>query len=140
MTGISGEVRVFSGFIPGEAMTESHSPLSGGGSSHAQREAAQEFEPTPESCVAPVLPDRIGSQVSDRAGLQRRVGNSYSVHGHLFKKYRVRVGLAECTVFCNTEEEAVRLARIKIGQQMPKFRAVLYNIQEKEFRVDLADR
>lgn len=52
------------------------------------------------------------------------------------KKFHVRVGLAECTVVCGTEQEAVRLARVKIGQEMPKVRTLLHNIHDKEFRVD----
>lgn len=54
-------------------------------------------------------------------------------------RFHVRVGLAECTVLCQTPEEAVRLARSKIGQEMPKVRSVLHNIHDKEFRVDRVD-
>jgi hypothetical protein len=54
------------------------------------------------------------------------------------QNYRVRVGLAECTVLCHTEREAVQLARVKIGQQFPQARSLMFNILDREFRVDLA--
>jgi len=52
------------------------------------------------------------------------------------RKFHVRVGLAECTVSCRTQQEAVRLARVRIAEQMPQVRTVLQNILDKEFRVD----
>jgi hypothetical protein len=51
--------------------------------------------------------------------------------------YRVRVGLAECTVLCHTQREAVQLARVKIGQQFPQVRSLMLDILDREFRVDL---
>ena len=53
------------------------------------------------------------------------------------KQFHVRVGLAECTVACQTEQEAVRLARVRIAEQYPQVRTVLEGIRDKEFRIDL---
>ena len=55
------------------------------------------------------------------------------------KKFHVRVGLAECTVACETEQEAIRLARETIADEMPQTRVILENILDKEFRVDQVD-
>ncbi len=52
------------------------------------------------------------------------------------KKYAVKVGLAECTVSCDSEQEAVRLARAELGRQMPQMWDVIQGIKDKEFRVD----
>jgi hypothetical protein len=54
------------------------------------------------------------------------------------QSYRVRVGLAECTVLCHTQREAVQLARVKIAQQLPQVRSLMFNILDREFRVDPA--
>jgi hypothetical protein len=69
----------------------------------------------------------------------RSPASALQMDGQNLAKFHVRVGLAECTVMCRTEQEAVRLARVKIGQEMPKVRTVLHNIHDKEFRVDRAD-
>lgn len=53
------------------------------------------------------------------------------------KQFHVRVGLAECTVACQTEQEAVRLARVRIAEEYPQVRMLLEGIRDKEFRVDL---
>ena len=52
------------------------------------------------------------------------------------KTYHVRVGLAECTVSCTSEEEAVRMAREHLNKEMPQMTHVIRGILDKEFRVD----
>ena len=52
------------------------------------------------------------------------------------KRYRVRVGLAECTVSCRSSEEAVRKARAELNREMPHMVGVIRGIADKEFRVD----
>ena len=54
------------------------------------------------------------------------------------KRFSVRVGLAECTVSCQTEQEAVRMARRQLNDEMPQMRDVISGIRDKEFRVDQA--
>jgi hypothetical protein len=54
----------------------------------------------------------------------------------LQKRYRVCVGLAECTVSCRSEQEAIEKARRQLNQEMPKLAGVIRGIQDKEFRVD----
>jgi len=55
------------------------------------------------------------------------------------KKFRVRVGLAECTVSCQTEQEAVRIARRQLNDELPGMGDVIKGILDKEFRVDPAE-
>lgn len=52
------------------------------------------------------------------------------------KRFHVKVGLAECTVRCQSKSDAVRLARTQLGEQMPKMWDVIQGIDDKEFRVD----
>jgi len=52
------------------------------------------------------------------------------------KKYHVQVGLAECTVSCKSEKEAVRLARTRLTEKMPQMSEVIDGILDKHFRVD----
>jgi hypothetical protein len=52
------------------------------------------------------------------------------------RKFRVKVGLAECTVTCESEQEAVRKARAELRNQMPHMSTVIQGIRDKEFRVD----
>ncbi len=52
------------------------------------------------------------------------------------KRFHVKVGLAECTVRCQNESEAVRLARTQLGERMPRMWDVIHGIDDKEFRVD----
>ena len=51
-------------------------------------------------------------------------------------KYHVKVGLAEYTVTCQSEQEAVRVARQKLHNEMPHMRTVISNIMDKHIRVD----
>jgi hypothetical protein len=55
---------------------------------------------------------------------------------HSTKKFQVTVGLAEITVTCASERDAVRLARARLGQEMPQMRSIIRGIKDKEFRVD----
>ncbi len=50
--------------------------------------------------------------------------------------YHVKVGLAECTVSCDSEQEAVKLAKGELCQQMPHMGTIIEGIRDKEFRVD----
>ncbi len=52
------------------------------------------------------------------------------------KRFHVQVGLAECTVRCQSESEAVRMARTQLGERMPQMWDVIQGIADKEFRVD----
>ena len=52
------------------------------------------------------------------------------------KKYHVRIGLAQCTVAGDSEQEAVREARAHLNREMPQMAAVIRGIKDKEFRVD----
>ncbi len=51
-------------------------------------------------------------------------------------QFHVKVGLAQCTVSCQSEGEAVRMARAELGRQMPSMTVILAGIADKEFRVD----
>ena len=52
------------------------------------------------------------------------------------KRFQVRVGLAECTVTCDSPTEAVRMARAELRRKMPQMWEAIYGIADKEFRVD----
>lgn len=52
------------------------------------------------------------------------------------QKYRVRVGLAECTVCGTSEDQAIQEARRQLNQEMPNLSEVIRGIKDKEFRVD----
>ncbi len=52
------------------------------------------------------------------------------------RRFHVKVGLAECTICCRDEEDAVRLARRELVRQMPQMRQIVRRIADKEFRVD----
>ena len=54
------------------------------------------------------------------------------------KTFRVQVGHAEVEVACSSEQEAIRLARVKLGVEMPRLYDVIRLIDDKEFRVDEA--
>jgi hypothetical protein len=54
--------------------------------------------------------------------------------------YHVRVGLAECTVSCGSKNEAVKMAREELRQQMPHMGTIIQGIRENEFRVDQVHR
>ncbi len=52
------------------------------------------------------------------------------------KRFHVKVGLAECTVTCVSETEAVRMARAELRREHPQMWEVINGISDKEFRVD----
>lgn len=53
------------------------------------------------------------------------------------REYHVRVGHAQTTVVCCTVDEAIRLARKRLSEDMPRLWDVIHKINDKEFRVDL---
>ena len=75
---------------------------------------------------------------SDSAGPDYRLDPPCSASSPPLRRFRVRVGVAECMVLCRDEREAVQLARVKIGRENPQVSAVIFNILDKEFRVDPA--
>ena len=52
------------------------------------------------------------------------------------KRYHVQVGMAEYTVSCRSEDEAIRLARENLNKELPHMNNVIRGILDKEFRVD----
>ena len=52
-------------------------------------------------------------------------------------KYRVRVGHTQTTVVCGTRDEAIRLARQRLRDDMPRLWDVIQLIADKDFRVNL---
>lgn len=52
------------------------------------------------------------------------------------RKFRVQVGLAECTVTCEDRKEAVQAARDHLCREMPHMVSAINGIRDKEFRVD----
>lgn len=50
--------------------------------------------------------------------------------------YNVTVGLAQCTVSCDSEHEAVKMAKDELRRQMPHMGTIIEGIRNKEFRVD----
>ncbi len=52
------------------------------------------------------------------------------------KTYHVRLGIAEYTVSCRSEAEAVQEARDKLSHEMPQMASVIGNIMDKHIRVD----
>ncbi len=52
------------------------------------------------------------------------------------KRFRVKVGLAKCTVTCDSPTEAIRMARAELRREMPQMWEAIDGIADKEFRVD----
>jgi len=52
------------------------------------------------------------------------------------KRFQVRVGLAKCTVTCDSPIEAIRMARAELQRDMPQIWKAINGIPDKEFRVD----
>ena len=50
--------------------------------------------------------------------------------------FQVKVGLAECTVTCDSPIEAIRMARAALRREIPQMWEVINGIADKEFRVD----
>jgi len=57
---------------------------------------------------------------------------------HKQNTYQVSVGHAEVTVVCEGKKEAIRLARKKLGLEMPRLYDVIHRIEDSLFRVDPA--
>ena len=57
---------------------------------------------------------------------------------HEQNTYQVSVGHAEVTVVCGGKKEAIRLARMKLGLEMPRLYDVIHRIEDSLFRVDPA--
>lgn len=51
------------------------------------------------------------------------------------KKYRVRLGLVEVFVECESTEEAVPLARAQISADLPRLYDVVHRADDKQFQV-----
>jgi hypothetical protein len=54
----------------------------------------------------------------------------------LTKKYRVKLGLAEVVVECCSKDEAIRLARTKLSNDMPRLYDVIQGAEDQEFQID----
>ncbi len=53
----------------------------------------------------------------------------------LTKKYRVKLGLVEVVVECRSKDEAIRLARTKLSDDMPRLYDVIHGAEDQEFQV-----
>ena len=54
----------------------------------------------------------------------------------LTKKYRIKLGLAEVVVNCRSKDEAIRLARTKLSDAMPRLYDVIQGAEDQEFQID----
>ena len=52
------------------------------------------------------------------------------------KKYRVKLGLAEVVVECYSKDEALRLARTKLSDDMPRQYDVIHGAEDEKFQVE----
>ena len=52
------------------------------------------------------------------------------------KKYRVKLGLFEFEVECRSKDEAIRLARTRLSDDMPRLYDVIHGIEDQEFQID----
>ena len=52
------------------------------------------------------------------------------------KKFRVKLGFSEVSVECTSSEEAIRLARKKLSENMPSLTDVIRSAAEYRFQVD----
>ena len=52
------------------------------------------------------------------------------------KKYRVRLGLVEVDVECRSKDEAIRFARTKLSDDMPRLYDVIHGAKDQEFQID----
>ncbi len=59
-----------------------------------------------------------------------------STEQSLTKKYRVKLGLAEVVVQCRSKEEAIRLARTKLSDNMPRIYDAIHSAKDMEFQID----
>ena len=70
---------------------------------------------------------------SRRANLEKRTMSDKPVPN---KKYRVKLGFNEVSVECNSREEAIRLARTKLSDDLPRLYDVIHKAEESKFQVD----
>ncbi len=54
----------------------------------------------------------------------------------LTKKYRVKLGLVEVVVECRSKDEAIRLARTKLSDDMPRLYDLIRGAADREFQID----
>jgi len=54
----------------------------------------------------------------------------------LTKKYRVKLGLSEVVVKCRSKEDAIRLARKTLSDDMPRLYDVIHDAEDQKFQVD----
>ncbi len=59
-----------------------------------------------------------------------------STEQSLTKKYRVKLGLAEVVVQCRSKEEAIRLARTKLSDNMPRLYDAIHSAKDLELQID----
>ena len=52
------------------------------------------------------------------------------------KKYRVRLGLFEFEVECGSKDEVIRIARTKLGDDMPQLYDVIHGSEDQKFQID----
>ena len=52
------------------------------------------------------------------------------------KKYRVKLGFSQVSVECSSKEEAIRLARTKLSDDMPWLYDVIHSADDKQFQVN----
>ena len=53
-------------------------------------------------------------------------------------RYRVQIGETSVTVESDSREGAIRLARFKLADDMPRLWDMIFRIADGQFRVDLA--
>jgi len=54
----------------------------------------------------------------------------------LTKKYHVKLGHVEVVVECRSRDEAIRLARTKLSEDMPRLYDVIHGAEDQEFQID----
>ena len=52
------------------------------------------------------------------------------------REFNVKVGLAECVVTCQSEKEAVQMARARLGEKMPQMWDIIQGIADRQFHVN----
>ncbi len=52
------------------------------------------------------------------------------------KKYRVRLGLVEIVIEGRSKEDAIRLARSKLSDDMPRLYDIIHGAEDEEFQID----
>jgi hypothetical protein len=52
------------------------------------------------------------------------------------KKYRVRLGLVEVVVEGASKEDALRLARTKLSDDLPRLYDTIHGAEDQEFQID----